>query len=87
MALNEEFEQKLAALALDALEADERDAVESRLGSDPAAAAEAARLQETAASRVRLLPRHPQSACVTGCSTPRRSGGLPASVSIPIRRC
>ena len=49
MAVNEELEQKLAALALDALEADERDDVESRLGSDPAAAAEAARLQEAAA--------------------------------------
>ena len=48
MAVNEELEQKLAALALDALEADERDDVESRLGSDPAAAAEAARLQEAA---------------------------------------
>ena len=49
MAVNEELEQKLAALALDALEADERDDVESRLGSDPAAAAEAARLREAAA--------------------------------------
>ncbi len=48
MAMNEELEQKLAALALDALEADERDEIESRLGTDPAAAAEAARLQEAA---------------------------------------
>jgi uncharacterized protein (TIGR03083 family) len=49
MAVNEELEQKLAALALDALDADERADVESRLGSDPAAAAEAARLQDAAA--------------------------------------
>ena len=48
MALNEELEHELAALALDALDAEERAAVESRLGSDPAAAAEAARLQEAA---------------------------------------
>jgi uncharacterized protein (TIGR03083 family) len=49
MALNEDFEHELAALALDALDADERAAVESRLGTDPAADAEAARLQEAAA--------------------------------------
>jgi len=49
MAMNEELEQKLAALALDALDAEERDDVETRLGTDPAAAAEAARLQEAAA--------------------------------------
>ena len=48
MALNEDFEHELAALALDALDADERAAVESRLGTDPVAAAEAARLQEVA---------------------------------------
>ncbi len=49
MAMNEELEHELAALALDALDGDERAEVESRLGDDPAAAAEAARLQEAAA--------------------------------------
>jgi uncharacterized protein (TIGR03083 family) len=61
MAVNEELEQKLAALALDALEADERDDVESRLGSDPAAAAEAARLQEAAARLGSLAAATPAS--------------------------
>ena len=49
MAVNEELEQALAALALDALDGDERAAVESQLGADPAATAEAVRLQEAAA--------------------------------------
>ena len=78
MAVNEELGQKLAALALDALDADERADVESRLGSDPAAAAEAARLQEAAASLGSLAAATPAASLrnrVLDAAQERRAAG------------
>ena len=79
MALNEDFEHELAALALDALDADERAAVESRLGADPAAAAEAARLQEAAALLGSLAAATPASELrnrVLGAAQQQRPAGF-----------
>ena len=79
MALNEDFEHELAALALDALDADERAAVESRLRSDPAAAAEADRLREAASLLGSLAAATPASdlrSRVLDAAEDRRPAGI-----------